>query len=186
MTYRPPFIDPGSLLVEPPHPAALDDAALARACRVSTGRVSGPGGQHRNRVETAVFVVHTPTGVEAQATERRSQVENRRVALTRLRVRLAIHARTLVGRDHHDPSALWRSRVRGTAIHVATDHHDYPAILAEALDVVVAHHFDIATAAKALGISASQLSKVILREKEAHSFVARGRAAAGLRPLRRP
>jgi protein subunit release factor B len=47
-------------------------------------RASGPGGQHRNRRETGVRLTHKPSGIVVLATERRSQSENRRVALERL------------------------------------------------------------------------------------------------------
>ncbi len=47
-------------------------------------RASGPGGQHRNRRETGVRIRHLPTGIVVTATERRSQSENREVALARL------------------------------------------------------------------------------------------------------
>ncbi len=47
-------------------------------------RASGPGGQHRNTRETGVRIRHLPTGIVVTATERRSQAENRRVALERL------------------------------------------------------------------------------------------------------
>ncbi|MBI5018355.1 MAG: peptide chain release factor-like protein [Deltaproteobacteria bacterium] len=45
---------------------------------------SGPGGQHRNKRETAVRVRHVPTGVTVEASEERSQARNREVALERL------------------------------------------------------------------------------------------------------
>lgn len=51
---------------------------------VTTFRASGPGGQHRNRRETGVRIRHLPTGIVVTATERRSQVENKAVALERL------------------------------------------------------------------------------------------------------
>ncbi|MSR28232.1 MAG: peptide chain release factor-like protein [Phycisphaerales bacterium] len=158
-------------------------ADFMRECALTTGRVSGPGGQHRNRVETGVFLTHRPTSLEAQATERRSQVENRRVAIDRLRLKLAVHARSVTGRSTHDPSDLWKSRRSGRMIRVSANHWDYPAILAEALDVIVAHHFDVASAASVLGVSATQLAKLLAREKEAWGYLARGRKAAGLRPL---
>ena len=65
-----------------------DPKALGRNCEISFFRASGPGGQHRNKTETAVRVVHLPTGVVAAATEERSQSRNRDVALTRLRDKL--------------------------------------------------------------------------------------------------
>ena len=57
---------------------------LARQCEFEFYRASGPGGQHRNKVETAVRVRHLPTGVRAQASERRSREQNRTEALRRL------------------------------------------------------------------------------------------------------
>mgnify|MGYP001596626276 CR=1 FL=1 len=66
---------------------------LLLECDVTTFRASGPGGQHRNRRESAVRMVHRSTGVVVLATERRSQHENRRVALERMARRLAERAR---------------------------------------------------------------------------------------------
>ena len=66
----------------------LDPDAVLAECDTEFVRAGGPGGQHRNRRETGVRLTHRPTGIVVMATERRSQVENRRVALERLVARL--------------------------------------------------------------------------------------------------
>ena len=68
-----------------------DEAAqkLLEECDVTTFRASGPGGQHRNRRESAVRLVHRPSGIVVIAAERRSQHRNRAVALERLARKLA-------------------------------------------------------------------------------------------------
>ncbi|MCB2193859.1 MAG: peptide chain release factor-like protein [Deltaproteobacteria bacterium] len=56
-------------------------------------RASGPGGQHRNKTETGVRLTHLPSGITVSATERRSQHQNREVALRRLADALAEKAK---------------------------------------------------------------------------------------------
>src|SRR5512136_1153675 len=97
-----------------PHddPAACSPTQLYAECDVRRLRRSGPGGQHRNKVETAVSLHHLPTGVRAEANERRSQAQNRSLALLRLRMNLALEVRRSVGPDYV-PSPLWKSRCGG-------------------------------------------------------------------------
>ncbi len=66
-----------------------DLEALANECTISFTRAGGPGGQHRNKVESAVRVTHKLTGVVVVAAERRSQSRNRQAALERLAGKLA-------------------------------------------------------------------------------------------------
>jgi protein subunit release factor A len=56
--------------------------------RVEFYRSSGPGGQHRNTTDSAVRIRHLPTGVTAQASESRSQAQNRETAMRRLQAAL--------------------------------------------------------------------------------------------------
>ena len=66
---------------------------LSSQCEFEFFRATGPGGQHRNTTESGVRVRHLPTGLMAQATERRSQARNREEALLRLAAKLAARAR---------------------------------------------------------------------------------------------
>ena len=61
---------------------------LKRQVTIETYRSRGPGGQRKNKVETAVRLKHLPSGLTVIAAERRSQTENRRLAFERLRKRL--------------------------------------------------------------------------------------------------
>ena len=70
----------------------LSDDALLAQCEVQAHRASGPGGQHRNKAETAVRLVHLPSGVTAEGKDERSRTQNLRIALGRLRQKLARRA----------------------------------------------------------------------------------------------
>jgi protein subunit release factor B len=66
----------------------LADEALLAQCDVQAHRASGPGGQHRNKAETAVRLVHLPSGVSVEGKDERSRTQNLRIALGRLREKL--------------------------------------------------------------------------------------------------
>lgn len=169
-----------------PHPATLDLASLAAQCEFRSTRRSGPGGQNRNKVETAVILTHRPTGISAEAAERRTQGENRRRAMFRLRLGLALEIRRpldAADSEGYRPSDLWRSRCRGGRIVLNPEHDDFPALLAEALDVLSATHHDPKRAAGVLGCSPSQLLKLLKDEPRAFAWLNRHRQEAGLHPL---
>ena len=68
---------------------ATDLETLEQVCEVTFLKGSGPGGQHRNKRETGVRLVHPPSGVTVMATERRSQARNRELAFERMVGRLS-------------------------------------------------------------------------------------------------
>ncbi len=106
---------------------ALDDAALLQQCRVETFRVSGPGGQHRNKTDTAVRLTHRPTGIVALGQETRSQHRNRERALRRLRRAIALQLRRPLALDDYTPSPHLRAILTAPKIRrIGPRHRDYP------------------------------------------------------------
>lgn len=65
-----------------------DREALERDCEMEFFVAGGPGGQHRNKVETGVRLTHRPSGLVVTATERRSQSDNREAAYERMAAKL--------------------------------------------------------------------------------------------------
>jgi hypothetical protein len=176
-----PFAQP-TRIERPPHPAGLADEDILQACKIERGRIGGPGGQHRNKVETAVTLTHTPTGLSAQAGERRSPKDNQRMALRRLRLELATHVRLGVP-EGEIRSDLWLERTRGGRVAINPNHRDFPTMLAEAMDVVWAARMDVRRAAARLQVSRTQLVRLIARHPAALAAMNEARVARKLRPL---
>ena len=164
------------------HPVTLSPNALLMQCNIRRTRHSGPGGQHRNKVETALEITPQPTGIISFAAERRSQEQNRQVAIARLRLLLAVRVRG-AGPAGAAPSALWQSRCRNQKIACSEHHVDFPVMIAEALDAIDVHEFDVKLASNDLCCSLSQLVRFIANVPEALAIVNTQRSARNLHRL---
>src|SRR3990172_6408121 len=129
----------------------LADTELLRECRQELYKASGPGGQHRNKVTTALRLRHEPAGVHAQAEDGRSLAENRRRAVHRLRERIAIDVRA-----PFDPAkpALPPEFAKYVSpdgkLAVNPKNPDYALVVAAALDALAAADGSYAAAAPPL------------------------------------
>lgn len=160
---------------------SLSDAELVRQCEVDTYRASGPGGQKRNKTDSAVRLRHAPTGLAVTAVESRSQHENRARAVRRLRDKIAFEVRSAVDLDSYAPPAAVSALF---AASVSRKSDDWRRGVQGLLDLIVALDCAIGEAARRVGVTTGALSKLLLRDAGLARTVNQLRVQRGMRLLR--
>ncbi len=163
----------------------LPDADLLKQCRVETFRVSGPGGQKRNKTDSAVRLTHGGTGLTAQAFESRSQHQNRSRALGRLREAIAITVRRPVDLEGYAlPPELEAILPVTKRNRLGPKHRDYWQGVQALLDLFVAVDCSLSQTAERVGMSSGALARFLLADPRLIRAVNELRGARGLVPLR--
>ncbi|XP_074313085.1 uncharacterized protein LOC141648377 [Silene latifolia] len=170
----------------------LSDEELLNECEMGTFKTSGPGGQHRNKRESAVRLKHRPTGIIAQASEDRSQHMNRASALARLRVLIALKVRRPVDLEAYSPPKQLlqilppKSTVRGSdsGSQIRAKNPKFVEGMQALLDLIYAVNGSVADASKYLGLSTGALSRIILSDDNLRLTVNELRASKGMKPLK--
>jgi hypothetical protein len=157
------------------------DEKLLAECDVHRHRASGPGGQHRNKVASAIRLYHRPSGLTAVAAESRLQNENRARALKRLRAGIALSARTTLPEQ-----IVWPDTVQAEAgrLRVSDKNPAIHHVIALVLDAFAESRGRLAEAGKALGLTSSSLTGFLSAHPKAWREVARIRAENGLGSLK--
>ena len=177
------------------HPACWHEEQLLNQCKVTFSRASGPGGQNRNKVETCVQIEYLPASIIASASERRTQNENRKVAVQRLRCKLAVEIRPMsdetstaeisiaLAAKKQIGSAKWQQYCRNGRIDISDTNDDWPAILAEIIGFMSISNWKISEVASILGSSSSQLVKLLKKHPPAFVLFNQERKSRSQRPL---
>jgi hypothetical protein len=161
---------------------SLSDPQLLAECEVDTYRGPGPGGQKRNKTDSAVRLRHKPTGLIVIAGESRSQHENRARALKRLREALALRIRREVTDATID--AINACIVKSGRLNVGRRDARYLPAAGAILDLLVAYQGSVADVAKRLGLTTGNVSGFLTGDEDVMTEANRIRAAFGQKPLR--
>jgi hypothetical protein len=163
----------------------LGDEQLLAQCEVHTYRASGPGGQKRNKTDSAVRLHHGPTRLIVTATESRSQHENKARALTRLRHAIALQMRRPVDREHFARPA-WFEDIVGAERRLKLSPKGAPFWHTARLvmDVLDACAGSVADAAGLLGLTTGNLVSFVQSEEHVWEQANRIRQQHNCKPLR--
>ena len=169
----------------------LDDRDLLARCQVHTYRARGPGGQKRNKTDSAVRLHLTGTGLIVTATESRSQHENRTRALRRLRQAIALELRHPVDRVNYRPSSVARGclTVRGcptarAQLQVGRRDLRYNRVVSEVLDVIAGCDVRLSEAAALIGVTTANLTTFLRKDPKLLDRVNRMRRQRGMKAIR--
>lgn len=158
------------------------DAALIDDCTVQTYKASGPGGQHRNKVTSAIRLVHPGSGLTVTASESPSQHENRARAVKRMREAIALAARVPLPERITWPENV---DVKDGRLRVNERNPALPHVIALVLDSVEAHGGRLAAAAAALELTTSSLARFLEAHPKAWGEANAIRARHGLGPMKK-
>ena len=172
---------------------SLSDEALLAQCEMDVYRSSGPGGQHRNKVSSAVRLRHRPTGLMAHGDDTRSQHENKRRALSRLRMKIALEVRRPVDLGRlalPEVVAACRFTPKGAAadgplrLQVGRKDARFWSVAQFLLDLLEACAGRISQAADLLRVTTGNLTSILTDDRHLHAAAQAIRKRHGLGPLK--
>lgn len=151
---------------------SLSDEELIKHCTIDFFKATGPGGQKKNKTESAVRLTLKENGITASASEERQQSVNRTRALKRLRLQLSLELR--------EPAEKWTGQWN-----MNPKNSEYPSFAGCLLDNLIDQSWQVSSAATNLGISTGQLIKTLAKDDTLWQFVNKERQRAGHKVLKK-
>jgi hypothetical protein len=160
---------------------ALSERELLAHCEEDRYRASGPGGQKRNKIESAIRLRHLPTNIIVTATESRSQHENRQRAIRRLREALCFQYRQPTTET---PPDSVRTAVAAGKLALSPKDPRFLEVAAWTLDLLEENQGAVAATAEQLGVTTANLVGFYRSSPGMWREVQEIRGGHGLKPLR--
>ena len=143
----------------------LTDQELMEHCVLDRFRASGPGGQKKNKTDSAVRIRHIGSGLIGLSSESRSQHVNKTYALRRLRLKIALTLRDNNQNDHIELKKFIQQTGTKTFTLNIRDPL-YPIIVASLFDELSVNDWKISITAKKIGITSSALNRFLRSDPE--------------------
>lgn len=150
----------------------LSDEELIKHCTIDFFKATGPGGQKKNKTESAVRLTLKEDSITASASEERQQSVNRIRALKRLKLQIALEMR--------EPAEKWTGQ-----LNMNPKNSDYPLFVGCLIDNLVDQSWQISSAAANLGLSTGQLIKILGKSDTLWQFINREKQKAGHKVLKK-
>lgn len=155
---------------------ALSDEELMKECRFDAMRGTGPGGQKRNKTSSAARVTHLESGLSAFDDVTRSQHQNLKHALDKLRGEIAVNL--LPGGGETTPGIP-------IAPVPKPNSRNYFLWLGKIFDALLATDFQMPEAAARFECSPSHLIRIVAKDEFAWQKLAEARQRRKMTPLRK-
>lgn len=155
---------------------ALSDEELMKECRFDAMRGTGPGGQKRNKTSSAARVTHLESGLSAFDDVTRSQHQNLKHALDKLRGEIAVN---LISGEGEPTPGIPLAPVP------KPNSRNYFLWLGKIFDALLATDFQMPEAAARFECSPSHLIRIVAKDEFAWQKLAEARQRRKMTPLRK-